>query len=268
MKTSKIYLSDKHALAFYREKATAEFWDKHWETDQLQAIIRKTTDDGLFIPLMKKYLPRESIVLEGGCGMGQIVHALQYQGYKAIGIDYAVQTVQKVKEAVPELDVRLGDVFALDIPDESLDGYISVGVIEHFWNGYAPIINEMKRTLRPGGFLFVSFPYMSPLRRLKVFLKRYPMARKQDMEGRVNAFYQFALSPSCVQSDLELLGFQMRDFLTYGGLKGFKDEVSLVRPLLQEIYDGRRAGYLWGYLDRLFKPFASHSVLLVMQKVK
>jgi len=70
LKTDQIYIPDKQAIAFYREKATAEFWDKHWETDQLQAIIRGTTDDGRFVPLVKKYLAKQSVALEGGCGRG------------------------------------------------------------------------------------------------------------------------------------------------------------------------------------------------------
>jgi len=268
LKTQKIYVCDKQAIAFFREKATPEFWDKHWSAADLQTVLRNSKDDRLFIPAVKRYLPKESMVLEGGCGMGHIVHALQYQGYKAIGIDFASETIKNIKEAVPELDVRFGDVRALDIPDASLDGYISVGVIEHFWDGYAPIINEMQRTLRPGGFLFISFPYMSPLRRLKAFLKFYPTAQKQDLDGQVDTFYQFALSPSRFLADIEALGFQLKDFLTYSGLKGFKDEVSLLQPWLQEVYDGKRAKRLRGRLERLFRPFASHSAFLVLQKRK
>lgn len=262
----KIYLTDVQALAFYKQKATAEFWDKHWQTEQLQTIIRRTTDDKLFIPLVKKYLPKESTVLEGGCGMGQIVYALKHHGYKAIGVDYAAQTIQKVKEAVPELDVRVGDVFSLDFPDNSLDGYISVGVIEHFWEGYQPIIQEMKRVLRPGGYLFISFPYLSPLRRFKISLNIYPISTKQDMDKHMDTFYQFALSHARLKADLETAGFRYIESITYAGLKGFKDEVEWLQPLLQQIYDGKRAKYLWGYLDSLFKSIASHSALLVMQK--
>lgn len=264
----KTYLTDKKALAFYKQQATSEFWDKHWSVVDLQTTLQKSTDDRLFIPAVKRHLPKGSVVLEGGCGMGHIVHALQYQGYKAIGIDFASETIESIKKAMPELDVRFGDVRALDIPDASLDGYISVGVIEHFWDGYTPIINEMQRTLRTGGFLFVSFPYMSPLRRLKAFLKLYPMAKKQELDGKVDAFYQFAFFSSHVQADLEALGFQLKEFLTYSGIKGFKDEVSLLQPWLQEVYNGKHAIRLRSRLERLFKPFASHCALLVMQKIK
>jgi SAM-dependent methyltransferase len=268
MTATLIYLSDKHALAFYREKATAEFWDKHWSTANLQTVLRRSRNDGLFIPLVIKYLPKESVVLEGGCGRGQIVSALQYQGYKAIGVDFASETVRKIKEAVPELDVRHGDVCALELPNESLDGYISVGVIEHFWDGHQAIIKEMHRTLRVGGFLFISFPYLSPLRRLKILLKMYPSAPKHELNSRSDTFYQFALSAPHIRADLEALGFQMKKFLAYDGIKGFKDEVASCKPFLQEIYDCKR-GQLWRpHLDRLFKPLASHCALLVLQKKK
>jgi SAM-dependent methyltransferase len=264
----KIYLTDKQALAFFREKATAEFWDKHWCAADLQTLLRKSRNDRLFIPLVKKYLPKGSTVLEGGCGRGQIVSALQYQGYKAIGVDFASETIARIKEAAPELDVRHGDVCALQLPDNSLDGYISAGVIEHFWDGHQVIIKEMHRTLRVGGLLFVSFPYLSPLRRLKILFKMYPFACEHELDSRSDTFYQFALSASQVQADLNNLGFQMKEFLTYDGIKGFKDEVTPFRAFLQEVYDGKRAQRWRRHLDKLFRPFASHCILLVLQKIR
>lgn len=266
MTSIQIYLPDKQALAFYREKATAEFWDKHWSAADLQTILRNLKADGLFIPAVKRYLPKESVVLESGCGTGHLVHALQYQGYKAIGIDFAPETIKNIKEAVPELDVRLGDVRALDLPDASLDGYISVGVIEHFWEGYEAIIREMYRTLKVGGFLFVSFPYMSPLRRFKVALRLYPYKESHLLNAQQERFYQFALTAEKVQANLESLGFQLKERIPFDGIKGFKDEVALFKPYLQQVYDGKRGQRWRPYLNRFFLPFASHCALLVMQK--
>jgi SAM-dependent methyltransferase len=264
----KIYLTDKQALAFYKQQATAEFWDKHWSTADLQTILRNSKDDGLVVPAVKRYLPKESVVLEGGCGMGHIVHALQYQGYKAIGIDFALQTIKKIKEAVPELDVRSGDVFDLPLENNSLDGYISGGVIEHFWEGYNPILREMWRTLKIGGFLFITFPYMSPLRKLKVALRIYSFKESTVLNDNQEQFYQFALDVEKVQSDLEALGFQLKEMLTYDGIKGFKDEVSWSKPFLQQVYDGKRAQRWRLLMDRYLRPFASHTVFLVFQKIR
>lgn len=244
MKTLQRYIPEEHRIAFYCEKATAEFWDKHWETDQLQAIIRSSSDDGLFIPLVKKTLSPGSVVLEGGCGMGQLVHALHMQGYLAIGIDYAAKTIAKIKAAVPELDVRVGDLRSLDLPAASLDGYVSAGVIEHFWEGYQSIFQEMQRTLKPGGVLFVSFPFLSPIRKLKIALHQYPVQSRSALEADQERFYQFALDTRKVQTELEDLGFSFLEWVRYDGIKGFKDEISLSRPLLQPIYDGKR-GQRW-----------------------
>ena len=140
---NKIYINDKNILAQFKEKATPEFWDEHWQIDDLRKYILNYKIDNIFIPEVLKYLAKGSTVLEGGCGRGQIVNALNYQGYKSIGIDFAVYTVNAINKAVPELDVRIGDVRKLDINDDSLDGYISAGVIEHFWVGYDDIINEI-----------------------------------------------------------------------------------------------------------------------------
>ena len=261
-----IYLADKHALAFYKQQATPEFWDKHWSTADLQAMLRNSTNDGLFVPAAQRHLPRNSVILEGGCGNGHIVHALQYHGYKAIGIDYAEKTIEQIKIAVPELDVRAGDVRALELPDASLDGYISVGVIEHFWEGYQPILKEMRRTLKPGGFLFISFPFLSPLRKLKIALRQYPVATSTGMARQQESFYQFGLNVQTVQTDLEALGFSRIERINYDGIKGFKDEVRLFRPFLQSIYDGERGSRLRPYLNRVLLPFSAHMTMLVMQK--
>jgi SAM-dependent methyltransferase len=168
---------------------------------------------------------------------------------------------------MPELDVCLGDVRALPLADECLDGYLSVGVIEHFWDGYDRILAEMQRTIRPAGFLVLSFPYMSPLRRWKVSLQAYPTRTKGECEKWRHAFYQFALPDARVQRDLERLGFRLVERLTYNGIKGFKDELPWLKRWLQPIYDGKRGRRLRAPMEKLLRPLASHSALLVMQKM-
>ncbi len=60
--------------------------------------------------------------------------------------------------------------------------------------------------------------------------------------------------------------FLLKENLTYDGLKGFKDEVTLFRSLLQEVYDGKH-GMRWrSDLMKILNPFACHCALLVLQK--
>lgn len=263
----RIYIKDKHALAYFDQQATPDFWDEHWELENLRAYILSQKSDKLFIPAVHSYLPIGSTLIEGGCGRGELVHALQYQGYHAIGIDFAEKTVQNIHKAVPELDIRVGDVRKLPLENDSVDGYISVGVIEHFWEGYFPILMEINRTVKPEGFLFISFPYMSPLRKLKLWIGGYPRAFSQQLEEQQDSFYQFALNWKRVVYDLEQFGFTLKDTISYDGIKGFKDELTWFQPWLQPIYDWTTHPRLRLSLNKLFTPFASHCMFLVMQKM-
>ena len=50
---------------------------------------------------------------------------------------------------------------------ESVDAYWSLGVIEHFFNGYKEIAEEANRILKNKGFIFLTFPSMNILRKQK-----------------------------------------------------------------------------------------------------
>jgi hypothetical protein len=107
---------------------------------------------------------------------------------------------------------------------------------------------------------------MSPLRRFKAKIGSYPRKLSHELNHEKDSFYQFALPVEQVQKDLEQLGFVMRERQPIDGVKGFKDELTWFRPWLQPIYDGKRAPYLMPFLDRLFKPYAGHTILLILQK--
>jgi SAM-dependent methyltransferase len=260
----KYYFKDVKNIGFFQKSATPSYWDQHWEHNNLREYILSCTSDSYFIPLTVKYLKTGSTILEGGCGRGQLVNALAHNGYRAIGIDFSQKTVKAINKAVPHLDIRFGDVRKLDIGSETLDGYISVGVIEHFWNGYDPIIEEAVRTLKKRGYLFLSFPYMSPLRKFKTFIRAYPIKFSYNFNER--NFYQFALNHKRVLHYLESRGFSYIEKLHYDGIKGFKDELPFFRSYLQNVYDGKKHQRLRKYIDKTFLPLASHCILLVMQK--
>ena len=266
LQTMKIYLKDKQIIAHFHKKASSEFWDDHWDIENFRSYICSCTSDNLFIPMVQKYLPAGSTVLDGGCGRGQLVHALKVNGYRAIGVDFAEKTIQKIKKSVPELDIRLGDIRKLPLETNELDGYLSVGVIEHFWEGYSLILEEMQRTIRKNGFLFISFPYLSPLRKLKICVGGYRERSTYQLETQQNSFYQFVLNWKAVLQDLQQYGFILKEVLPWDGVKGLKDELTWFKPLLQPMYDGKKFGRIRPYFDKLFVPFASHCMLLVMQK--
>ena len=143
----KVYFDSAHQrLVYVDKKADQDLWNQTWLSDEnIESSIKK--DNTFVSSYTKKYLSSGSTIMEGGCGNGHHVYALRNNGYKAFGIDYAESTVRTVNKIVPNIDIRVGDVFNLPIEDNSIDAYWSLGVIEHYYDGYQGITEEMVRTI-------------------------------------------------------------------------------------------------------------------------
>ncbi len=253
-------------LVYIEERATPEFWDRQWEDEQLKKSILAGAKEHFVSGITKEYLKRGARILEGGCGKGQYVYSLVSKGYLAQGVDFAEKTVRQINTLLPDLTITLGDVRKLDFDEATFDGYWSLGVIEHFPEGYESIAKEMHRVLKPGGYLFLTFPYMSPLRKLKASLGTYPLFNQTTFD--CNHFYQFALSADRTIATFQRLGFELVEKRPYEGFKGLKDESGVLKPIFQRLYNnksllGQGLCYIFSVL---FAPVAGHAVLLVLRK--
>jgi len=214
-----------------------------------------------------KYLPKRSKILEGGCGRADKVYALWIAGYDAYGVDYAKETVAKINETVPELKVTFGDIRHLDFPDCFFDGYWSIGVIEHFFDGYMSIAEEMHRVIRKKGYLFITVPTMSVLRKIKASLRLYP-GYEDDNEIR-KKFYQFALSKESVIENFHSIGFKCVKYSHRDGVKGLKDEIAILNPPLQWCWEAKSifARVMKKITDITVKNFSGHMAFFVFKKI-
>jgi len=260
----KLYDKKNKRLIVLGQRPDPEYWDRHWHIYNLNEKIKSVIGNRLVKKFTLKFLTPGSRILEGGCGIGQNVYALKAWGYATYGVDFAPKTIARLKNEFPDLNLFVQDVRELDFPDNFFDGYWSLGVIEHFWEGYREMLNEAERVIKPKGYLFLTFPYTSPLRKLKIELGLY----KTFEEINADNFYQFILNEENVKADVEKHGFELILKYPYDATKGIKDEILLLKPYLQRIYNGQKF-FMKGIrvlVSLLFSKVGAHSIFLLFQK--
>ena len=140
-------------------------------------------------------------------------------------------------------------------------------MIEHFYDGYEDVLDEIYRVIKDRGYLFLVFPYMSFFRKLKAVLGFYPLWHSAHRHGN---FYQFALNAHSVISDFRNKGFVLVKALPLDGIKGIKDEMMFIKPLFQRMYSYKGSSILLKMAIRIINfvvsPLAGHSILLILQK--
>lgn len=140
-------------------------WGDHWSAVNISREISACENDEL-LPVFKKYLPKDELIIEGGAGLGKWAIFLTGLKYKIIGVEIVEKCVELVKRNFPEADMRTGNILDLGFPDGTFASYISIGVIEHFRGGPDPAVQEAYRVLKPGGMFIVTVPAMNFVRKI------------------------------------------------------------------------------------------------------
>jgi len=265
----KLYNPKRNCLLYYCGEANASTWGKYWKDISNVDSDFNELKDNYVSKLTEKYLKIDSgVILEGGCGLGRQVKLLTKKGFKVIGIDYAKDIIDLLNKSSPYLDIRYGDVRKLDFADNYFAGYWSLGVIEHFLEGYDKIAEEMHRVLKPTGYLFLTFPSMSILRTLKCKLGIYD---KLDESHTERNFYQYALDSNEVISYFSNLGFRLMEKRKIFNFPGLGSDIPLLKEFLLKLdyYKGKSiiVRIIKKTIRIIFKNIANHSTLLILKKI-
>lgn len=217
--------------------SSVELWEENWRSVKLNLGLQFCRIDPLR-PLFTKYAKSGSLMLEGGCGVGQYVTFYTHKGVKVIGIDFAQKALKRLNSEVSGLMLCAGNVAALPFQDESFDVYYSGGVVEHFESGADDSLFEAYRVLKKDGVLLISVPYFSPLRRMLLPFKKDVWRSVDKSETEIKTenglkFFQYAYRPGEFSKKLEEAGFEIvkkQGFAVLWGLseinlKGGKSEI-------------------------------------------
>lgn len=105
-------------------------------------------------------------VLDVGCGTGLLVSYLNKKGYRSIGCDNSESAVSTAKKINKKGTIINASATKLPFGKNSFDLVTAISLVEHLTKkGALQFIDEAKRILAPGGFIFIVTPnYASPFR--------------------------------------------------------------------------------------------------------
>ena len=131
-------------------------WDAHaawWQAEFTDGADPEYVEQ--ILPLIEERLPRRGVLVDVGCGEGQVARLGATAGLRVVGIDPAPAQIEVAKARGGGPDYMLGSATNLPVRSASADVAVACLVFEHIDDHVAALV-EVARVLRPGGtFLFL-----------------------------------------------------------------------------------------------------------------
>lgn len=129
--------------------------------EYVQRIYDELKDKPLDRQLLDKFARQVQglgTVCDLGCGPGQVARYLRDRGLDVCGLDLSPGMVEQARQLNPDIEFTQGNMLALDIPDESWIGIAAFYSIIHIPRvQIVTALQELKRLLKPGGWLLLAF---------------------------------------------------------------------------------------------------------------
>jgi ubiquinone/menaquinone biosynthesis C-methylase UbiE len=106
-------------------------------------------------------LPKESKILEIGCGAGHTTVDLAKRGYKIEAMDIVPAMIELTQKHIEEVglssstSVSIGDAHSLRFSDHSFDCILAMGVIPWLYDA-RKALQEIVRVLKPNGYVIIN----------------------------------------------------------------------------------------------------------------
>jgi len=134
--------------------------------DEYGELVNKCSKN-LFIVELLKAIGYNKLILECGCGTGQMSHYLQLNNNHVLGVDMSLGGLKlamqhKLRNQLVRSNFCQMNIFNLAIKDNSFDIVISHGVVHHTYDA-RKAFGEIVKKLKPGGIIVVGL-YNRPAR--------------------------------------------------------------------------------------------------------
>lgn len=131
-------------------------WDAHaawWQSEFTDGADPEYVEQ--ILPLIAERLPPRGLLLDVGCGEGQVSRLAAASGLRVLGVDPAPAQVEVAEQRGGGPTYLLGSATAVPVRAGSVDAAVACLVFEHI-DDHIAALGEVASALRPGGtFLFL-----------------------------------------------------------------------------------------------------------------
>jgi SAM-dependent methyltransferase len=124
-------------------------------------------------------------LLDVGCGPATITAELATLVGEVVGLEATAEAVEVARAGAPGLEVLLGDVHGLDLPDDSFDVVHAHQVLQHVADP-VQALREMARVCKPGGLVavrdsdYLGFTWFPAIPALDRWMDLYQLAARAN----------------------------------------------------------------------------------------
>ena len=154
--------------------------------------------------LFDNYLISGEKVLDLGCGNGRYFPLFEEKGVEYFGADNSKRLIDIAKKKHPDGKFQEGDALSIPFPDNNFDKVYSIAVLHHIPSRELRMLmlKEVRRILRPGGFLILTVWHFYKLEAkfllFKHFIQRFLGISKMDYRdilepwaNKTNRYYHY-----------------------------------------------------------------------------
>jgi 2-polyprenyl-3-methyl-5-hydroxy-6-metoxy-1,4-benzoquinol methylase len=160
-------------------------------------------------------------VLDVGCGFGFFLHALEEAGYEPYGLEVSRYARDRAREYTNAPVATQAAANAFPFESDTFDAITMFDVIEHI-HDYSAALSECKRTMRPGGRIFVITPSGHSI-------ARFLLGKRWSWHKDPTHVHMF--TPGSLKAALRNAGFQELDSTTYFNFYIVGDATTALRSL-------------------------------------
>lgn len=141
-----------------RRQRSQEFFDRH--ARQWDDLVRTLLPVPVYQAQLIGQIPPGTSLLEVGVGTGALLSELAGRATTVIGVDHSPAMLEEARRRLADkglknIELRLGEMTHLPLPDESVDCVVANMVLHHAAEP-GTVINEFRRVLAPGGLIVMA----------------------------------------------------------------------------------------------------------------